>query len=110
MSDIYYEPANYGLETIGEIDWSSGCYEFDLTVVWRRILDGAFVYAEDSGCSCPGKFEDTTPSDLLVLRKRGGLGDLKAHLEKRNAEGCNDGDRSVEIATLLERMHAAGAR
>jgi hypothetical protein len=107
--NIYYNPEKFGLETIGEIDWSSGAYEFDLTVVWKRTLDGRFVYAEDSGCSCPSPFEGTGVDELVVLRKRGGLADFKAHCAER--EGTSyDGPRLTEMAELLERMHAAGAR
>lgn len=106
--NIYVTPENAGLTPIGEIDWSDGCYAFDYTVVWQRTFDGRFVYAEDSGCSCPSPFEDTGVEDLVVLRKRGGLNDLRAHCATRQAESSQD--RSVEVAALLERMHAAGAR
>jgi hypothetical protein len=98
---IYYDPE--------KIDWSSGRYEFDLTVVWRRESDGKFVYAEDSGCSCPSPFEGTGIDDVTVLRKRGGLNDFKAHCAERESNSY-DGARTAEIAELMERMHAAGAR
>lgn len=106
---IYSEPEKFGLTTVGEIDWSDGCYQFNLTVVWKRDIDGKFVYAEDNGCSCPSPFEDQGIADLTVLRKRGGLADFKAHCAERQAEGYHE-DRTVETAELLERMHAAGAR
>jgi len=106
--NIYYDPQDFLLTPIGEIEWSSGSYEFDLTVVWKRE-DGRFVYAEDSGCSCPSPFEDTSPSDLIVLPKSGALNALKEHCESRNADTW-DGDRSAEIVALIEKMHAAGAR
>lgn len=107
--NIYYDPEKFGLTTIGEIDWSDGCYCFDYTVVWKRESDGRFVYADDSGCSCPSPFEDTGVDELVVLRKRGGLKDFKEHCAERQAEGYHE-DRQVETAELLERMHAAGAR
>lgn len=107
--EFYYAPEKCRLQTIGEIDWSSGSYEFDLTVVWRRE-DGFFVYGEDSGCSCPSPFENQDVDDLTVLPSVGGLEQFKAHLEKRNAEAYYNGTRDPEIAGLLERMHAAGAR
>lgn len=106
---MYYDPAKFGLEPVGEIEWSSGSYESALTVVWKRISDGRLVYAEDSGCSCPSPFEDTGIEDLTILRKRGGLEDFKKHCNERSASNY-DGDRQVEVAELLERMHAAGAR
>lgn len=105
---MYSDPGLFGLTQIGEIDWSDGCYQFDLTNVWRRGFDGVFVYAEDGGCSCPAPFEDTRVEDLVVLRTRGGLNDFKAHCEKRQSESSED--RAAEIVELLERMHAAGAR
>ncbi len=106
--NIYSTPEAFGLMPIGEIDWSDGCYVFDLTVVWQRTFDGRFLYAEDSGCSCPSPFEDSGVEDLVLLRNRGGLNDFKAHCEKRQAESSED--RTVAVAELLERMHAAGAR
>jgi hypothetical protein len=107
--NLYYDPRDFGLEVIGEIDWSDGCYQFDLTAVWRRANDGRFVYAEDAGCSCPSPFENTGVDELTVLRQRGGLADFKAHLEERQAEPYRE-DRAQAVADLLERMHAAGAR
>lgn len=107
--NIYYDPEKFGLTTIGEIDWSDGNYVFDLTTVWKRESDGRFVYAEDSGCSCPAPFEDTGIEDLVVLRKRGGLADFKAHCAERGEQNY-DGSREAETAALVERMHAAGAR
>jgi hypothetical protein len=106
--NIYSSPEKFALTTIGEVDWSDGDYVFDYTVVWQRAFDGRFVYAEDSGCSRPSPFEDIGIEDLVVLRKRGGLDDFKAHCEQRQSAGSYD--RSLEVAELLERMHAAGAR
>lgn len=66
MSGFYYDPASAGLEIIGEAaeepDW-----DFDMFIVWRRIADGALLYATDSGCSCPSPFEDTPLSDLVEI-------------------------------------------
>jgi hypothetical protein len=105
--NVYHDPASFGLETIGEIEWSDGSYQFDLTVVWRRT-DGVFVYAEDAGCSCPSPFEDTTPADLIEIAS---LADFTSHLETRiaNISGY-DPDPRAAVAELLERMHTAGAR
>jgi hypothetical protein len=38
-------------------------YEFDEFIVWRDAA-GAFLWASDSGCSCPAPFEDVTLQDL----------------------------------------------
>ena len=107
--NLYYDPQKFGLETIGEIDWSSGSYEFNYTVVWRRTADGSLLYGEDSGCSCPSPFDTDGIDDLTPIDS---LADFQAHLTQRNAEALNgyNGTRDSEIAALLERMHAAGAR
>lgn len=106
MSDVYYSPGKYGLTTIGEIDWSDGCYQFDLTVVWKREADGRFLYADNSGCSCPSPFEDMGIDELTLLPEQGSLVEFQAHCAEIQAGE----DRSSETAELLERMHAAGAR
>lgn len=107
--NIYSSPEKFGLTLIGEIDWSDGCYNFDYTVVWKREFDGKFVYGEDSGCSCPSPFDDIGVDELVVLRKRGGLNDFKAHCEERQANSSNP-DSAAETVALIERMHTAGAR
>ena len=60
MSDydrnVYYAPETWGLKSVGEIEYSSGCYEFDTRVIWQDEL-GNFFTARDSGCSCPTPFE-----------------------------------------------------
>ncbi|MEU3976855.1 DUF7574 domain-containing protein [Streptomyces bacillaris] len=65
--EIYSRPESYGLRMIGEVDWSDGCYQFDLTVVWQDTTTGALYYADDSGCSCPSPFEDTDRSNLTLI-------------------------------------------
>ncbi|MGW9196092.1 DUF7574 domain-containing protein [Micromonospora chersina] len=107
MSDLYGSPEKFGLETIGEVDFSSGSYEFDLTVVWRRQFDGAFVYGEDAGCSCPSPFEDFGVDGLTRITS---LEAFKAHLATRMAETYYGLNRSDEVARLLERLHGEGLR
>lgn len=109
--NVYYDPEKSGLETIGEVQWGEPCYSFDLTVVWRRIADGVFLYAEDSGCSCPSPFDNIGVDDLKPATP---LETFKAHLAARAADIAGYGsayDPSPSaVAELLERMHAAGAR
>lgn len=105
MITVYSEPEKFGLTTVGEIQWGEACYDFNLTVVWRRDADGAFLYAEDTGCSCPSPFEDTGINDLLPATP---LAEFQAHLNERNEE--HGGGQETDIAELLERMHEAGAR
>lgn len=57
MSNVYYNPGEFGLTTVGEID-AGGGYEFDTFAVWQDNGTGRLWYAEDSGCSCPSPFED----------------------------------------------------
>jgi len=109
--NIYYDPEKFGLTPIGEIDWLDGSYEFDLTVVWKREFDGRFVYAEDSGCSCPSPFESIGLDAVTVLPKRGGLKMFREHCAERQKEREGYGpDRHAETVALVEKMHAAGAR
>lgn len=55
--DIYHSPKEFGLEQVCFIDYSDGCYRFDLRVVWRHKDSGALYTARDAGCSCPYPFE-----------------------------------------------------
>lgn len=55
----YYDPEKCGLEKVAELDFSDGCYQFDITAVWtKKDAPGKFYWASDSGCSCPSPFED----------------------------------------------------
>lgn len=65
--NIYYQPEEYGLKTVGEVEWGDGYYNFDLTVVWQDISTGTLYYADDSGCSCPSPFEIVGRDDLTVI-------------------------------------------
>lgn len=98
-ANIYYNPEKFGLVPVGEIDWSDGCYQFNLTVIWRRDIDGHLVYAEDAGCSCPSPFEDQGIDDLTTCT----AAQLQAHLEERGRDNY-DGDRAAEIADLMARV------
>jgi len=57
MGNIYYSPEDYGLELVGEIERSDGCYQFDMVAVWKQAR-GKYWIGQDSGCSCPSPFED----------------------------------------------------
>jgi len=104
MSNLYSSPEKYGLAVVGEIDWSDGCYQFDLTAVYRRDFDGRLVWIEDSGCSCPSPFEDKGIPDLTICTPA----ELQAQLEKRQAEHVyhadDEGYRAVEIADLMRKV------
>lgn len=102
MSNVYYNPEDFGLTTIGEVEYSSGCYEFDLIVLWKRS-DGVFVTARDSGCSCPSPFED---HNLTTLEPVHTLAELRERL--RAANGYYD--RTARIDQLLTLAREAGLR
>lgn len=62
--NLYSSPEKFGLV---EVEWSDGCYQFDLTVVWRDTQTGALYFADDSGCSCPVPFESTGRDNLTLI-------------------------------------------
>ncbi len=110
-NDPYYSPEKFGLTTIGEIDFSDGCYQFDLTVVWRNA-SGQLFYGDDSGCSCPSPFERQGLDDLTASS----FADLQAHLEKRLAEDTYDerekercAGELVELMGRIRALHAIAA-
>ena len=66
--NIYYNPERFGLKIVDAVEYGSGCYEFDLLVVWEDEA-GQLYYAEDTGCSCPMEFENTGRDDLIPATK-----------------------------------------
>jgi hypothetical protein len=78
---IYSSPEKYGLELVGEVDFSDGNYQFDLTVVFRDRDTGALFYGSDSGCSCPAPFEDVGRPGLIPAT----VHEIAAYLQSRLA-------------------------
>jgi hypothetical protein len=103
----YNSPEFYGLEVVGSIEWTDEPYEFDTTVVWRDRATGEFLYANDSGCSCPCPFEDHKREDLTPT---GSLAEFRATLDARNVVSSFYPDRTSEVVVLAERLHALGLR
>lgn len=56
-NNIYSSPEKYGLEIVGEFEWSEPNYSFDMLVVFKERR-GRYWIGQDSGCSCPAPFED----------------------------------------------------
>lgn len=83
MDNIYYDPGKFGLTLLGELDFSSGYYEFDYTAVWSDS-SGTLYYLDDSGCSCPSPFEDYNVSDLVETDYDRLNSHLKARLREQN--------------------------
>ena len=67
MTDSNILPSYYSnneWEQIASLDLDEPDYSFDLLTVWKNKKTGKFVYATDSGCSCPTPFEDHTADDF----------------------------------------------
>jgi len=99
--DIYYHPDKYGLQEIGEINFSSGEYEFDILALWRN-QDRTVVYAADSGCSCPAPFENLTLGDLKPIRS------LDHFQEIARGMNTSGRDRSMQIVAMVEKLRDLG--
>lgn len=56
-----------GLTEVAQLDYSDGCYEFDLRIVWQD-KEGRLWTERDSGCSCPTPFEDIRELDRCFLK------------------------------------------
>ena len=96
--DLYYQPEQFGLTMLGEIEWSEPCYDFDLTAVWVDA-DKKLYWASDSGCSCPSPFEGfTSVADAET-------GDFAA-LEQALTERSNP-HAAPQIVDLLARVRQA---
>ncbi|MGW1739985.1 DUF7574 domain-containing protein [Nocardia sp. NPDC001965] len=106
MNDPYYTPEKYGLRIVGDVDFSSGCYEFDLTVVWQDVATGDLYYADDAGCSCPSPFEAHGRDDLTLVKHPKELLD---HLtERTNEVGSYGNDNAADdVAALLSKVQDA---
>lgn len=114
--NLYTDPHKFGLTPIQEIDWSDGCYVFNITAIYQNPHTGKLYYAEDSGCSCPTPFENQGLTDLTEITS---LNEFHTHLNKRHHEHCvHDDDpisecsidRSHAIAHTVEKLHKHGIR
>lgn len=101
--DVYSSPEKYGLEQVAQIDYSSGCYEFDYRVVWRHKETGMLYTAKDAGCSCPSPFESFNSLDDL---ERFSLDDLKAEVQKEISSGFYPGDDPAEFLDKIRKLAA----
>lgn len=96
MNNIYYSPEKFGLRTIGEAEFSSGCYEFDTSVVWQDVETGAMFYADDLGCSCPSPFEDLGRGDLTEITRPQDLIDYLEGRKRCSYRYTSDYDTSAK--------------
>jgi hypothetical protein len=100
VSGIYFNPEKFGLQIVDMVEFSSGAYEFDMTVVWQDVETGALFYAKDHGCSCPSPFEGLERDDLARVPRLQALID---HLEERKRDSyLYDVDRYPEEVTRID--------
>lgn len=52
---------------ICSVEWSGEPWEFNQTAVFESKETRMLFYAEDSGCSCPSPFEETSFDDLTPI-------------------------------------------
>lgn len=97
-------------EYVTEVQWGEADYNFDLTRVYRHTETGELFYAEDSGCSCPSPFEDTTEEDLHRIER---MQDWYAHVTYRTENLYKDHAATTDQVIYSTRVvsdHLNGLR
>ena len=107
--DVYYDPEKFGLTTIGEADFSSGSYEFDLFVVWQDNATGDLLWGQDSGCSCPSPFDFQGVGDLTRGTPHEAAAAIQARLAERDEYDIKYGYGETEAADLIAKIMALPA-
>jgi len=102
----YYHPEHQGVTTVATIDWREPCYDFDMTVVWRRE-DGTYAMASDSGCSRPSPFENTVFADLPVMTRQEVMAALTADFTERAGTYGLDESGKRSYMSALETLAVA---
>lgn len=97
--NIYFDPEKFGLEIVGEVEWSDECYQFDKTVVWRDPQSQALFVASDSGCSCPSPFESHGRDTLTPISRTQDLIDYFEQA-KRESFWYDPGDEYSDSARI----------
>lgn len=106
MSNIYYQPADFGLEIVAEIEYSDGNYVFDTRVVWKEIKGRKFYTARDSGCSCPTPFEDCNLSNIDLLD----FDELRREVNEESAKEHECYINAGQAQEFLAQVRAAKSR
>lgn len=104
MNNVYYNPEKFGLTTVGELDYSSGSYEFDYTVVWVDDQKNLY-YDDDSGCSCPSPFDGVGLNDLTKAT----VAQLQGHLRARKAAAYGEYVSDNDVVDLVNAARKAVA-
>lgn len=107
--NIYYNPEQYGVEVVGEFEWSEPSWSFDTLVVWRQAR-GKYWIGQDSGCSCPTPFENITdineldgPYNKDGLRKRLDFL-IEEHTDSRYSYGYPKSELKKYASEILSRI------
>jgi hypothetical protein len=96
VSNVYYNPEDFGLKVIAELNDPHASWDFQDTVFWT---DGKLVYgASDSGCSCPSPFESYNSLEELEV-----IPDLAA--ARKLTEFC--AYRPEDVSEALRAVEAA---
>ena len=79
------DPEHFGLEHVATVEESLG-WEFDRFLMLRDRT-GEYLWASDSGCSCPVPFEDIGVNDMARGSAQDCLNDLKVWAESQDRGG-----------------------
>lgn len=97
------------LTFIEDVDLDDRNYSFDLLRLYVRPVDGAVLYATDSGCSCPSPFDGTAVSDLKETNLAG-LADTVTRVVNERGYGYSLAVVLGEVSGLRSRLIEAGAK
>lgn len=96
-ANIYCEPEKFGLAIFEEINDDNASYSFDDFVIFKRLSDGALLWASDSGCSCPSPFESVGVDELTQIND---LAQLERDIDEYRGEAsyqCCTAKRKQEV-------------
>lgn len=66
-ADVYYQPEEFDLCLVTDLELDGESYQFHMIAVWRHYPSGKLYWGVDSGCSCPSPFEDYTELEKLDI-------------------------------------------
>lgn len=93
MSNLYYNPTDYGLTILAQVDLGYG-YDYDLYVVFQDTRTGQLYTAHDSGCSCPSPFDGFGLPDLTPVTPH------QAMQQLQDALATTDGSNHFQVSTM----------
>lgn len=111
FSDVYHAPEKHDLEIIGTVTWISEPWEFDMSVVWRRISDGKLFFRSDRGCSCRVPFQDVGVAQLTEITSLGEIQTVLTNTAEKKAESSRYRKAAgQDIVAIIEKLHQSGYR